>query len=340
LGTITAAAVRELLSAAARKRLECAEISSRTGLPGLFASKGLERLPLAIFTSMLEVAARETGNNAIGLELGGAFRISGLGPAGRLLQTARTLGCGLEKFTHYFASIQTNTRHALSVEDGRARLAYRVMDPTIRSRVQDANFTMAMESSIISDLLGVARKMIDVDFEHAPGQDLVTYREYFAGQLRFGRGENALTFPAYLLQVPLREADEKVNIQLEFDVAHELRQQELRSNLIQCIDAWITASLSQSARADIELAASAFGLSTRSFQRALAEYGVNYIDVRNDVRARIAKCMLSETTLPMTAIALQLGYSETSAFSRGFRLQIGQTPTAFRKRARQIAGFE
>jgi AraC-like DNA-binding protein len=94
----------------------------------------------------------------------------------------------------------------------------------------------------------------------------------------------------------------------------------------------VALSLCRSAVTDIEVVASDFGMSTRSFQRKLAERDVSYFDIRNRVRAHIAKCMLAETSVPITSIALQLGYSETSAFSRGFKIQIGETPVEFRRR--------
>jgi hypothetical protein len=34
--------------------------------------------------------------------------------------------------------------------------------------------------------------------------------------------------------------------------------------------------------------------------------GINYLDIRNRVRSLIAKCLLVETTIPVTSIALQL----------------------------------
>ena len=90
--------------------------------------------------------------------------------------------------------------------------------------------------------------------------------------------------------------------------------------------------LCRSATTGIEAAARDFGMSTRTFQRKLAESEVSYFDVRNRVRSVIARCMLAETDVPITSIALLLGYSETSAFSRGFMIQVGETPVDFRKR--------
>jgi AraC-like DNA-binding protein len=111
----------------------------------------------------------------------------------------------------------------------------------------------------------------------------------------------------------------------------------MRLDLVRGIEAWIAASLCRSAATDIEVVAGDFGMSIRSFQRKLADHGIHYLDIRNRVRSHIAKCMLVETSIPVTSIALQLGYSETSAFSRGFKIQVGETPAEFRKRGKLTA---
>jgi AraC-like DNA-binding protein len=127
---------------------------------------------------------------------------------------------------------------------------------------------------------------------------------------------------------------------LEADLADSALRGSGRLGLIESVEAWITASLSRTAPTDIEIAAADFGMTARTFQRALAHHQVNYLEIRNTVRSHIAKCLLSETALPVTTIALQLGYSETSAFSRGFKLQVGETPIDFRRRAVGIVNLK
>jgi AraC-like DNA-binding protein len=331
--TIRMTAASEFLNAANRRRPEYREFSARAGVSRDSLREPSGILPLATFTSMLEAAAYETGNSTLGLELGKEFRTSALGPIMRLLETAPTLGEALEKFTRYFASIQTNTRSALHVSDGVARLVYSIADPAVRFRTQDAAFTLAIEYSMLGNLLGPAWKAVGIDFEHSVGKDLPFYQEHFACPLRFGRSENALSFSARLLDAPMRAMDENLHARIESDLADATRCQTAKLDLIESVEAWMTASLCRTVSTDIEIAAGDFGMSARTFQRVLADHGVNYLAIRNKVRSHIAKCLLAETSLPVTSIALQLGYSETSAFSRGFKHHVGETPAEFRKRA-------
>ena len=79
-------------------------------------------------------------------------------------------------------------------------------------------------------------------------------------------------------------------------------------------------------------------MSARTLQRRLDQCGVSFADLRHAVRRRLAAVMLTETTMPVTLIALHLGYSETSAFTRAFKAMTGRAPLAFRNEAGTGAG--
>ncbi|WP_431202502.1 AraC family transcriptional regulator [Bradyrhizobium betae] len=336
-GTITAAAAQELLVVLARRRPGACGVNARVGIPHAVLQDPQRMLPLVAFTSMLEAAACEFGNSTLGLELGKECRLSSIGPVSRLMQTARTAGDALEKFNRYFGSIQTDTQSTLSVSNGQARQAYAISDNAVRFRVQDAGFTLALEYSMLASFLGSDWQPSCVEFEHAAGDDLPFYRQQFDCPLRFEKRENALIFPARLLARPLRDADENLHARLEADLANTMAFRTRQLDFIESIEAWVASSLCRSDVTDIEVVAADFGMSERSFQRKLAACGINYLDIRNRVRSQIARCMLAESSLPVTSVALHLGYSETSAFSRGFKLQTGESPGEFRRRERIAA---
>jgi AraC-like DNA-binding protein len=292
---------------------------------------------LATFTSILEIAARR-GNSALGLELGKVFRPEALGPLARLFATASTVGDALRKFNRYFPVLQTGTRSTLTISGGTARFAYSVTDPSVRFRAQDANLTLSIEHAMLMKLLGPRARLTCVEFEHNGDEDIALYQAHFGCPVRFGRRENAICFPAHYLEIPVADADALVNARIETELANSVRDIEIKLDLVAAIEAWIMANFCASSSIDIEYAASDFGMSLRSFQRKLAEHHINYLDLRNRVRRQIGQCMLAETTMPITAIALYLGYSETSAFSRGFKQQTGLSPAEYRNSQRSFRG--
>jgi AraC-like DNA-binding protein len=81
----------------------------------------------------------------------------------------------------------------------------------------------------------------------------------------------------------------------------------------------------------IEHLANATGTSVRTLQRRLNDAGLNYNDLRNDVRKALALNLLENETLALGEIAFSLGYSEVSAFNHAFRRWVGQSPGNYRR---------
>lgn len=60
--------------------------------------------------------------------------------------------------------------------------------------------------------------------------------------------------------------------------------------------------------------------------------------IASSLRRELALGLVAEPDLPLTDVALRLGYSELSAFSRAFRAWTGSSPRAYRRRAGLAAG--
>jgi len=87
----------------------------------------------------------------------------------------------------------------------------------------------------------------------------------------------------------------------------------------------------------IDRVAATLGTSRRSLQRGLATHGVSYTDLLTAVRLRRAADWLSHTDRPVVEIALDLGYSDPSNFTRAFRRETGVSPRTFRHQARKTS---
>jgi AraC-like DNA-binding protein len=74
--------------------------------------------------------------------------------------------------------------------------------------------------------------------------------------------------------------------------------------------------------------------SLRTFYRQLADHGLRYRALLGDVRFKLARMYLADPRLSLAEVALLLGYSEQSAFSRAFRTWSGSTPQDYRRHLR------
>jgi AraC-like DNA-binding protein len=81
----------------------------------------------------------------------------------------------------------------------------------------------------------------------------------------------------------------------------------------------------------IEQAAGLCDMSKRSLQRTLSAAGTRYSKVLDQVRFDAATSMLQDPCTRVTDVALQLGYSDLTHFSRAFRRIAGVSPRTYRQ---------
>lgn len=70
------------------------------------------------------------------------------------------------------------------------------------------------------------------------------------------------------------------------------------------------------------------------------EWGVTVFEYIRNERLRLARKLLSETSLRIVDIADELGFSTSANFATSFREQTGMTPSEFRKRSMEEAGSD
>jgi AraC-like DNA-binding protein len=77
--------------------------------------------------------------------------------------------------------------------------------------------------------------------------------------------------------------------------------------------------------------AKAMGMKHYTLQRRLADEGISYLAIKNQVKRDAAIDLLVNTDLSIEEISSQLGFSETSPFTRIFKEWTGIPPSAYRK---------
>ena len=77
--------------------------------------------------------------------------------------------------------------------------------------------------------------------------------------------------------------------------------------------------------------ASAFSLSVRTLTRKLTEEGRTFRAIRDDLRRDLAVQLLTQSRASVDSIATLVGFANTAAFSRAFRIWMDKTPTAYRQ---------
>lgn len=97
---------------------------------------------------------------------------------------------------------------------------------------------------------------------------------------------------------------------------------------------WIFSRIESGAMndADLESLAREYGLSSRQLRRAVVgEFGVTPVQLAQTRRLLLAKQLLTETRLPMTAVAHASGFSSVRRFNALFGERYGLNPQRFRR---------
>ncbi|UWN51044.1 HTH-type transcriptional regulator VirS [Alcanivorax sp. ALC70] len=121
-----------------------------------------------------------------------------------------------------------------------------------------------------------------------------------------------------MLAAPLRSADPGLGRMMEREARALLADFDAHGNLVSRARAALYRRLS-AGEPSIEGVAADLGLAPRTLQDRLRRQGQPYQEVLDGLRRSLADIYLRDPALSLTEIALLLGFSESSAFSRAFR---------------------
>jgi AraC-like DNA-binding protein len=294
-----------------------------------------QTIPLAAFAETLEIAARMTNRPDFGLYFAQSFDMRSFGALGHLMYRAPTVGHSLRAYVAYYGRIQSQTNVELHVSGDLASLSYQVQDSSIKYYRQDAEFSTGILMRFLSGVCGSQWRSGGLKFVHDPhssvvGQGRGRYPTPFSVQPVFNARANCVEFPAEFLLATNPLADEDLADILQ---AHMQLQPVVGTNVggfAETLRALLRDELLCGREIGIEDVTRFLGCSVRSLQRNCAMQGLSFRGIRNEAVMAVAMHWLKNTDLPVTEIALRLGFSETSSFSRACRNFSGLSPSKVR----------
>lgn len=304
----------------------------------ILSSPELE-IPLHKYVALWELLGQQE-SQSIGLELGIQARSSDYGLYGHAARSAPTMALALKVLSQFISVLMQGTRVNLDVSDESVSISYQISDPLILNRRQDAEFTAASGLSMIREFTQVASlSPIRADFEHAAPEDLSAYQRILGCHARFNQPDNRLYYSPDLLDMPVKTADSRL-FQLLSPLLEEQRAaREADTDLLSQLRFQIANHLNTH-DFSIERIADSMNMGVRTLQRRLADYQLDYSQLVEDVRRPLAENYVAQSDQSFTDIALSLGYSEASAFSRAFRRWTGRSPREFRQTEKGRSALE
>lgn len=290
----------------------------------------VNELDLRQYCLLFEEAARQTHNDNFGLRFGRQFQPKQLGAIGYAATSSPTLAAALKNMETYFSAHQSQTTFTIQQEADILWLMYRIYDPRIPDRRQDAELSIGMFFNIFQHALGRNWSPLEVRFEHDAPDDPDEHERCYGAPVRFGRRCNAIAFRRSDLDARMPEQDPYLFSIIEPFLKSRCSLFSDPEDFATVVRNQIRLSIGETTPALSDIAA-AFGLSSQTFQRRLREHQLTYHDLLKATRQDLALHYLKDTDSPLTDIAYSLGYSDLSAFSRAFRAWTGMSPQRYRR---------
>jgi AraC-like DNA-binding protein len=287
------------------------------------------RIPYVAAGRLLHECVVKTGCPHFALLLGQRTRLSHLGLPGQLVQHSPTLGAAIRTYAVYQHLDTQGMAKFLLEEHGLATLGNIVYQAGTEHVDQIYDLDVAATLSVIRELCGSHWRPERVLFSHSKPIDVGPYQRFFQAPCRFDSERTALVFPDTMLQQRIAGADPK-----QLRILETQAQARADFGLVFRLRRTLGVLLLAEAASGDEVA-KLLSMHRRTFNRRLKAEGTTFKDLLNEVRFEAACQLLDTGNIPITQIAVSLGYAETSAFSRAFRRWSGTTPVERRRGAQK-----
>jgi len=283
----------------------------------------------ASLARLMELAGRALGDT-IGLRLGSQVQSSDMGVLGQALRSMDRLGDTMKGLSRYMVTRSQAERIEMVESDRQVIVSYQIADPSITQKRQDAEFSIAAMLSCMREMTGCAIAPVRVDFEHTAPADLSCHREMFHCPIRFGQDCNRLYFNRSVLDLPICTSNRRLLQALKPYLEEQRKIRSQSASLLIDVSRAIATELGRG-RIGVVQVAEAMNLSVRTLQRRLRDLDLEFGTVVEDVRRALAIEYVGNSSFRLTDVALMLGYTEASSFSRAFRRWTNLTPREYRK---------
>ena len=176
-----------------------------------------------------------------------------------------------------------------------------------------------------------SQKSLQFDFDFAVEQGIVETIAAIASRVETQTATSRIVGRSQWLDMPSTAFDRSM-WQLSLDRVQSMEADGLPADLEQRVRRYIKLSLAQEKRPPrLKQVAALEGVSERTMLRMLADNGLSFHLISEDVRRSLAGEMINLPSVSLSEIAESLGFTDLSSFSRSFRKWFGATPGQYRK---------
>ncbi len=281
-----------------------------------------------------ESAARREGIELFGILAAQQAHVDDFGLFAKVARQSLTL----YDFLHTISTLLTTAHNSgarvwITQKNDRVWFNHQYIYSANLDTQQAQYYACCIHLRIIQLVTGAGWYPTDVHFQADKLRGLEDLEVFSQVKVHFNQPNNAIGFARSLLSLPLKQPlqDHLSNLHHHYEL---LKSSAPKADFIGSLKQLVRSHL-EDGGLSITSAAEAAGLSTRSFQRRLAENGLSYSRLVDQVRFDLAMTWLRDPEVHLTDIAFELGYSEPATFTRAFQRWTGTSPSDYRRQRMQ-----
>lgn len=263
-----------------------------------------------------------------GLAAPGAFRMMCYCIIG-----CETLGQAIQRASEFYRTFfDERSQLYTNFSDRVTRVGYRteVAGREVQVGVMEA-YGLSVWHRFFGWLCGRPLELRRVDFRGAAPEHLEKYRALFHCPLNFNQPADLLYFDSDCLAWPVVHSEHSLDEFLR-TAPYQLLIMDVdpaSNNLSAQVKAMIGHDFSEGFPS-FETISAALHMSAPTLRRRLKGEGTTFQQIKDTARCEAARLHLGRPDLSINEVALQLGFTDPSAFHRSFKKWTGQTPGQYR----------
>ena len=307
----------EALGADADALLRDADVAPEVmTIPGIY-------LPYANYLKLMDCAARATGVPHFGLEMTRSATTETLGTAGIIMTQAETVGAAWRALAEFYGIHDTYGTVRLQEAVDYAIIGYGIPRRDLSGTRQIYDVAAGVCNNIMKQFCGPGYRALGYGFPYPQPDDLSCYAILGTDQLRFETDALEMYCDLKLLERKIEGRSAEMRSVLDnYFASRDVGKPYSISRKVEDI----IRRLLPSGHCTLPLIADTLSVTERTLQVRLEAEQTSFRQLLEKVRREIATYHLRRGDMQLTQLALVLGYSELSAFSRGFRSWYGVSP--------------
>lgn len=278
---------------------------------------------------LIRGAALLSGDPAYAAQLGLAYSSVHAIP-GYVARNSRTLGSAILRSRRYIPLSSTGIDYGLTHHDDRVDLWIRSPEPAIDRSFVSREFAVFASLSTLRYIVDREIRPLELTFRHEAPDGGGAIARLAGCAVRWGHTQESLQLSPATLDLPIPTYDERQgDLLAKFGDALLDRAPPPTSAFRAQVETLILDGFGDGAPT-AEDVARRLGVSRRTLTRRLAEDGLTFRQLLDDVRLDVAHGYLRHSRLSLAEISFQLGYADQAAFTTAYKRWTGKTPSAAR----------